>query len=259
MKLNVKLEKVDDELMFKRTSICLGSKSIMTPIKASYCENPISDINEIYKKFSLEKLNNCLSDEQHERRTNSEIKREMTNGLNMCIVDYSSSTIPERKHIEMLADIQYEHSDIVVTPIFSNLLRKKDLVGESLTKTFIELTNQYIEIVETLNHKSIVGVIPSKMPRELLRPIVENYCDKNITSFVLDFDGRSIDNTTWIRHLTRLMNDFDLTEKSFLYSVNANEGKFMKNAVEIPAKDFINSGFGIDILGLNHLQPRMNS
>ncbi|WP_017981078.1 hypothetical protein [Methanocaldococcus villosus] len=40
-----------------------------------------------------------------------------------------------------------------------------------------------------------------------------------------------------------------------LYCVNGSEGKFLKNAEVISAHDFINSGFGIDILGLKHVPP----
>lgn len=260
MKLTVKLENVDDELMFKRMNINISGKEIITPIKASYNANPVSSVNEIYKKFSLNKLNACIANEAYERKTNAEVKREMTSGINFFIVDYDDSVFPERKHIEMLSDIQYEHSDVVITPTFSKMMRQDDIVGEHLAETFVKLTNNYVEIVKSLNHKSIIGMIPLRMPRLFLEQIIKNYHNNDITSFVFDFDGRSVDtNSSWIRNAMRLLNSYDLFDKSLLYSVNANEGKFMKNSVEIPAKDFIGGGFGIDILGLNHIQPRMSS
>ncbi len=55
----------------------------------------------------------------------------------------------------------------------------------------------------------------------------------------------------------RILSSYELIDNNFLYSINANEGKFLKKSVEIPAKDFISMGFGIDILGLNHVRPRM--
>ena len=30
------------------------------------------------------------------------------------------------------------------------------------------------------------------MPRQFLEPIIKNYKSKNITSFIIDFDGRSV-------------------------------------------------------------------
>lgn len=258
MKLNVKLDKIDDELMFKRIVVKGLEREIITPIKASFFGKPISHVNEIYKKFSLEKLDKCTSDENFERKTNREIQHLKTTGANFFIVDYSDLEIPKRKHIEALSDVQYENTDVVITPIFSKITR--ELKEQKLIDTFINLTNQYIETVEALNNRSILGLIPSRMPRQFLNRIVNNYHDKNITSFLVDFDGRSVDtNPSWIRKLMRLFKELDLIEESFLYSINANQGKFLKNATEIVAKDFISSGFGMDILGLNHIPPRMSS
>lgn len=258
MKLNVRLDNIDEELMFKRITFKVGDKRVTTPIKVSHKLNPVSQINEIYKKFDINKLNKCSNDESFERKTNSELKNSMTQGINICMIDYSDLQIPNKMQLEALSDIQYEHSDIVATPIMSKITR--ELVDDKLLDTFTNITDRYIEIVETLNHKSILGVIPQRMPRQFLEPIVKNYHNKGITSFILDFDGRSIDtNTSWVRKLMRLLKEHDLIEESVLYSVNSNEGKFMKNVSEILAKDFVSTGFGVDLLGLNHIPPRMSS
>ncbi|OQX18461.1 MAG: hypothetical protein BWK75_06655 [Candidatus Altiarchaeales archaeon A3] len=260
MKINVKLDNFDEELMFKRFSLNIGGKQVVTPITASHKLNPVSSINEIYKSFDSNKLDNCMKDEGYERKINAEMKRGMTSGLNVCFVDYNDLIIPNDKQIEALSDIQYEHSDIVTTPIMSKIIGSNGPKDEKLLETFTNITNKYIEIVETLNHKGILGVIPSKMPRGFLEQIIKNYKAKNVTSFIIDFDGRAVDtNPSWIRNLFRLLKDNDLLEESFLYSVNANKGKFMKQAKEILAKDFISIGFGMDILGLNHIPPRMSS
>lgn len=258
MKLSIKLDNIDEELMFKRVIFRVGDKEVITPIKVSHRQNPISHINEIYKKFDINKLNRCSTDESFERKTNSELKNSMIQGINICMVDYCDLKIPNKTQLETLSDLQYEHSDIVTTPIMSKITR--ELVDTKLLDTFTDITNRYIEIVETINHKSIMGVIPQRMPRQFLEPIIKNYYDKDVNSFILDFDGRSIEtNTSWVRKLMRLLKEYGLIEDSVLYSVNSNEGKFMKNASEILAKDFVSTGFGVDLLGLNHIPPRMNS
>ena len=102
--------------------------------------------------------------------------------------------MPTNKQIEALSDIQYEHSDIVTTPL-SKITR--ELTEDKLLNSFNAITNKYIEIVETLNHKNIL---------ELFHPGCQdnsrtNYKElqiKNITSFIIDFDGRSVDtNSSW--------------------------------------------------------------
>lgn len=53
MKLNVKLDNFDEELMFKRFNLKIGDRQVITPIKASHKINPVSSINEIYAKGTL--------------------------------------------------------------------------------------------------------------------------------------------------------------------------------------------------------------
>ncbi|MCF2144590.1 MAG: hypothetical protein K9W42_12895 [Candidatus Heimdallarchaeota archaeon] len=259
MKMEVKVEHIDDELLFKRVNIRLGNNNLITPIKASFKGHKVSPVNEIYKEFKLDKLDQCLMDERVERSENQRIRRLLTDSaINTLIISYPNLEIPDEKHIEVLSDIQYENSDLIVTPIWTQMIRK--LPAEELVQTFIQLTNTYIEIVETLNRKTIIGIVPSRIPRQFLEPVLKNYYNNNITSFIIDFDGRSIDtNPSWIRKLLRLMKDYEIMDESFLYAINANKGKFMKNALEILAKDFISLGFGVDVLGLNHIPPRLSS
>jgi len=256
--IKIQLNRLDENLLFKQMSLNVGGKSVVTPIKASYKKNPISEINEIYKKFSFQTLNNCASDESYERAVNSTLANQKTEGVNFLHVDYSDIQIPETQHIEALSDIQYENSDVVITPIWSSIIRKSN--GPDLLEKFMGLTNRYLEIVSSLNHKAVIGTIPSKMPRQFLQAILNNYYGKGVTSFVIDFDGRSImSNPSWIRNLFRIMKDLGILEKTFLYSINSNEGKFMKNTNTILAKDFMSIGFGVDVIGLNHIPPRMST
>ncbi|AKB51120.1 hypothetical protein MSBRW_1867 [Methanosarcina barkeri str. Wiesmoor] len=263
MKININVKNLDSELMFKNLDIRIGNKSFTTPEKASYKENSVSQINEIYKKFSINegrstKLEEILKSESYESKINNEIKRCMNSNINFLFVDYADTKIPDDTYIETLSDIQYVYSDAVITPSFSNIVR--NMTGDELIDTYLEGTNKYLDVVETLNNKCILGNIPFKVPRLNIKDIFENYCNRDITSFVIDFDGKCVETTLpKMRMLMRLMKDYGLLEDSFLYGINSYEGKFAKNAVEIPAKDFISMGYGIDILGMNHIPPRMPS
>ncbi|MDO9538085.1 MAG: hypothetical protein Q7J68_07185 [Thermoplasmata archaeon] len=258
MKLKVKTEKIDDELLIKRMNMSIGDNSIITPFKSTDISIKDSSVNEIYKEISSTLLDSMLSDETQERRINSDIQRKKGKNVNLFIVNYTDLQSPNDKQMETLSDMQYSHSDVVITPSWSKICR--DLTGDALLENYIQATNNFIKVVETLNNKSIVGLISSKLPRQYLEKIIDNYHKQDITSFVIDFDGRSIaTNPTWIRSMMRTLSSLNLIEESFIYSINANEGKFMKIADRILAKDFINLGFGIDGLGLNHIGPRIST
>ncbi|NPA63333.1 MAG: hypothetical protein GXN95_07295 [Methanococci archaeon] len=254
-KLKVHINSIDENLMFRSLDIKVGPKTMAsTPIKVSPPEYPISPINEVYKKFSIDKLEKCNIDTSIETKTNQEIKKCLVaDKLNMVIVDYTSDILPKKEHLEVLMDLQY-NGNVVITPIFSKLV--KTLKEEKLKDTFIKLTNQCIEIANTLNNKTIIGIIPAKMPRQFIDDVIKNYIDNNIIHYIIDLDRRTISaNTSWIRKLFRTIHDNGILNETLLYCVNGGEGKFLKNAEVIPAHDFINSGFGVDVLGLKHVPP----
>ncbi len=257
MKLDVKLEGIDDELLYKRVSLKLGKKKVITPTRT----NPstvVNSINEVYNSFKTTTIDNCLNDNKREARKNNEVKRKLTSGLNFYIISYTSPEIPNDKQIEFLADIQYGHSDVVITPTWSQIVRdSKD--SQKLLAEYRKLTNTFLDVVETLNNKSIIGMISAKLPRIILKPVIDNYVKRNITSFVLDFDGRSIDSgMSWIRNLMRIVKQDTGFEESFLYSLNPSRGRFTKTAKQILAKDFINTAFGMDVVGLYHIPLRVH-
>ena len=100
MKINVKLDHFDEELMFKRFNLKVGENQIITPVKVSHALNPVSTINEIYKKFDLTKINRCMTDEKFERAVNADVKKSMVQGINICLVEYNASEMPNNKQIE---------------------------------------------------------------------------------------------------------------------------------------------------------------
>ncbi len=198
MKIKVKIDNLDSELMYKRMNISIAGKNIITPLKVSNKAVLVSDINEIYKEFSIEKLDRMVNDEHIERQANLDIKNELSDGINIFIPNYTSLEIPNANHVEALSDLQYQHSPAVVTPIWSKIVRS--LKGDELLQTFVDLTARYIDVAETLNDKTIIGIIPSRMPRQFLKDIIKEYYDKNITSYIIDFDGRTIDSNPSWRH-----------------------------------------------------------
>lgn len=249
----------DDELLYKRTKISFKDVEFTTPTKAGYVNCPSGPINEIYKRYDLKKLDKCLDDTNNETRANGELKSQnVANKINFAFLSYSDLKTPDEKHIELMSDLQYEHSDAIITPLWTNIVSDPNITGYELLESLNDLNNKFIEISKTMNNKNIVGVIPSKLPRQLFDKYMDNYIDNDVSHFVLDLDGKFIDsNKSWTRNLLRYFNDNDLFENSFIYAINAYEGRFSKDYNETLAKDYISHGFGVDILGLKHITPKL--
>ncbi|MDD4211610.1 MAG: hypothetical protein PHC46_04425 [Clostridia bacterium] len=258
MKLKVKLKKLDDELLFKTLDLNVGEKNIQTPFKAGQKKTPAGEICEIYKNFTTERLEKIESDNEEEKKLNSLLRAEYSDAINLCFTNCTPQSTITKKHIETMADLSYPYSDILVTPMWSNIIKNE--IGDSVKDKFIKLTNEYIEVLETLNNKSIIGLVPTKIPRQFIDDIIKNYADKGIDHYAINFDGQSIESVpSWFRKLNRTIKEQVSTEKSLLYSINSNEGKFAKKADSISAKDFIGLGYGLDIIGLNHIALKMPS
>lgn len=115
---------------------------------------------------------------------------------------------------------------------------------------------QCIDSVNRLNNKSILGIIPAMIPvSQDVHDLVKFYYDNNITSFVIDYAGRTpkVAKTT-MRELIISLKEFNLIEDSFLYAINMTSGNMMQNAPVVKAVDLLSFGYGFDALGDNHIR-----
>lgn len=259
--MNVKLLDIDDELLYKKMKIKYGDFEVTTPTKAGYSGKPIGFFNEILKNYDSKKLDRCLENEIFERRANTEVERlKFKKAMNFFFMRYADKKLPTSDQMELLSDIQYVNSEIVVTPLWSEIINDQKNANPDLINVINKLNNEYIEFIKTMNNKEIIGVINSKLPRQMLEPLIENYLNNDVTSFILDNDGKGIDsNKSWIRRLLRLFKQYDLVESSFLYSINSYAGRFSKDMNETLAKDYMGHAYGVDIVGLNHKSPNLSS
>ena len=95
MKFSVKLNNIDENLLFKQYSLRFGTESaILTPTRSSRKSTNLSKINEIYRKYDHEKLDKILKDESLERKENNSFNNEHSQDKNFFFVDFSDLIIP---------------------------------------------------------------------------------------------------------------------------------------------------------------------
>ncbi len=256
MRLKARQTALDDRLPFRMLDVRLGDDSLATPLKASDARSGAGPLTELHKRLTIAQIDALRADEWQERKVNSDIRRRRGPQHNFFFIELDDAVVPSGPQLEALLDLQYEHSDVAVLPILSKVVKAR--TGDDLIATFTGLIDSSIGIIQTLNDKSILGMVPSRMPRQYLDAVMRAYFRHGVTSFAVDFDGRSaVNNPSWVRHLMRLISKEGIWDECLLYSINSGEGKFLRNAERILAQDFIGTGFGLDVLGLNHIPPRM--
>ncbi|MDR2944508.1 MAG: hypothetical protein LBU81_05435 [Methanosarcinales archaeon] len=266
--ITTKTEFIDDDLYYKERILKLGDYSIKTPYNASDDKNYHSPINEIYKNFDLNTLTELCSDFNSELRLNKEIdSKKIIDGLNFPFFKYVDDQIPQEKHIELLADLALK-CDVITTPLWTlpSVKDEKKMSAEEKMKR----ETHYVDLILKSNHifferisqskenKTIIGTIPFKVSRKNIDKIFDMYQNMGIDSFIIDCNGSSlITADTWLTNSMIIIDKLQ-NGKGFTYSINSYEGRFSKGNKETPAKDYIGHGAGVDILGLNHIPPKLS-
>ncbi|MDK2891415.1 MAG: hypothetical protein PWR21_2047 [Methanoculleus sp.] len=259
MKISVGVRDADEELLLKHREITLAGKRVETPTKSINKALAAEGFNEIFKNIDLKKIHKIKSDASEEQKFNKGILSSCSNeSLNFAFISYSDEKIPNSEDMEVIADVQYAYSDAAIVPLCPRIISKN--TGENLFCKFTDFVQEYLRIAETLNNKSVLGLIPTKLPRQYVPRVLDIYYTHDITSFVLDSDGSALySNLSWLKSLQRKLYDLDILEEGFLYNINSGEGKFLKNADTVLAKDFIAITMGIDVIGTNHIPPPVST
>ncbi len=259
MKIRVGVKDADEELLLKRREISLAGKSVETPTKSLNKALAAEGFNEIFKSIDLTKIHKIKEDVSEEQKLNKDILSKCSNEtINFVFVSYDSEEVPTNEDMEVIVDVQYAYSDAAILPLCPKIIKTN--TGEKLFSELSRFVQEYLRIVETLNNKSVLGLIPAKLPRQYVPRILDLYHTYDITSFVLDSGGAALySNLSWLKSLQRKLYDLDILEEGFLYNINSGEGKFLKNANTVLAKDFIAITMGIDVIGTNHIRPPVST
>ncbi len=255
MKITIRHGPIDETLAIRSMDLDYGDIKIRTPIKTTSVNIPLNTINESFSRYTSDKLSNITRDSKLEKRANYELKVKTSNKLNFAFSEYTDETIPDEKLIYTMSDLQYSHSDVATTPLWSGIIKSQK--ADDLKDTLIRLNSTFIDAIESRDNKTIFGVIPWQLPRGYLLEYIGSLVNRDVTSFVVNFNNSAIDsNPSWLIQLFRTVKGYSLLDRSMFYALNANEGKFSKKTNIIPAKDFFCCGFDFDVLGLNHTPLR---
>lgn len=264
--LDIETLNQDGESLFRSQRIRFGGKELVTPVKAlnpskfraeARFDGSVVDFNEIYKQITSDKIEALHKDpREHDRfcRTMENLrKRHHTDGgLDVCMVRFSSKgpgPFPRKNEIGFLTDVSHSFSDIVPMPMIECRID-----GSNFGK-YLECMQACYDTIEELNGKPIMGVLPT-VPREMYPKLLEFYLERQVSAFCFDFEG-STPSILKLRPILRHLNSKKILDSVLVYGINAKPGHALKNSSVIPAKDFISYGFGLDILGENHVPPRI--
>ncbi|MDR3282433.1 MAG: hypothetical protein LBS92_02340 [Candidatus Methanoplasma sp.] len=241
----------DDDICTRKSTVKVGTSGdtfFETPIRSgSRSVKRKSAIFEIYRKIYPATIHKCLNSTDYNTKYCGGLERQLSFGdFNTLIMEYNGKEIPTGPMIAQLADLQYTHTDAIVTPSWYSIVGN---TGSSKAERYIELSDKYCEAAMFRNSKPILASIPQSLPPGDIDRVVKFYMDKDITSFIVDSGSRTPNKGTWLRTLLRAVSAYNVEDESLLYSVNAFQGISQKSTKHTEAKDFLGFNVGFDILG----------
>jgi len=259
---------VADDLFLKKQTVNIEGKIFQTPIKTIdasklHSNIPIADkvkgLNEICKFFDERRLGGYVTGAKDEYLINMELDRKIrkTNPeeVTLCFVGYESIKFPDEKGIDFLMNLAHEFSEATPLPIMPKLFKNDERDSDVKLNDYKDFMKKCIDSINRLNNKPILGVIPEVIPFSHVAELVDFYYDNNIESFVYDFKGKvSAGMRTKIREMMIAIKNHGSLEKTFLYSINVNNGKMIKGAPIVRARDILTFGLGFDALGDQHIR-----
>lgn len=271
VKVRVSKEKIDDDIYIKSEKLRVNNKTINTPIKSfdmtklrtdTQISEEVKGVNEIFKVFSIDKIKEYQSGSKDETKVHKNIKtsfnKTLETDLNFCFIRLDDEKIPSEDEINFITNIGYHYSDATPLPL-SNAFFKE---GVDAFETFDKYTNFMSDCIDSINrwnNKPILGIIPSRMPSNFVKHLVNFYHEKDITSFAFDFDGRVYSGlVSHMRELMIAINELDISKESFTYSCNTAIGKPSKGSNITKANDVLVYSYGFDVMGDNHIPMKLN-
>ena len=280
-KIDISDFKKGDDILYKSMKIKTHGKKALAPVKAidlskikskfeinreefgvNEIHREVYEVDQIYKSgdrqgqvriSSIKSMNEDIElQEAFESTLNFRKNKSRSKDITMCFLDYRGNHYPGKDEIEFIADMSYHYSDLIPFPI---IYMTKNIKNPSDFNQYLNFLKQYYEILNTLNEKPIIGIIP-KIGRTYLDPLFDFYHGNDINAFYFDFECRQpIKLHPNIRKFFRKLNDEDMLEKCFLHSTNIYSGRFRLSDYAINAKDILSFGLGFDSMGRNMRKP----
>ena len=266
VKVKVSKQVFDDDVYIRSEKLKINNKSIQTPMKsftlntlrkAVKLNDEVKKVNEIFKKFSKESLQDYVSGKrditQLHKKINTDFKKISSDELNFCFTYLDYTKFPEAKEIDMLTNVSYIYSDATPLPLVHNLFKPNQDAEKSYDK-FTDFMIECIDSINRLNNKPIIGVIPSSMPPSYVESLINFYHDRDITSFAFDFENKThVGLTDHLREMMIAIIKLDILNESFTYSCNTQRGKASRGSDITKANDILVYNYGFDIVGDSHM------
>ena len=244
-----------------------SDKSVTTPTKTIPLDKlklkqPLNEkalqINEIFRRFNADSIKKNNEDGHKygelESWFKTQKKKAKEDTVTISFVDFDEPRLPTEEEIEFMTDLSYCYSDITPIPTINQMNQKKVSIAFD---DYLKYLKRGIGVIERLNKKPIMGVIPKIAPKNI-NALIGFYKDRGINSFAFDFGGSNpISQSSKLFKVIKALKKLKILETSYVHGHNV--GVRVNKATDvIPARDILGFGIGLSSLGEKRVPFRPN-
>jgi hypothetical protein len=165
--------------------------------------------------------------------------------------DYFETTFPSDAELQYLTRIEHSYSDIVLPPLVSRFTDSMN--AKSGFDRYLEFLKRSLEIIDTFNHKPVMGVIPLRTPFVRISDLVEFYTNRGITAFCLDFAANKPDTARQsIEQVLFSLAEAGQLDSAYIHALNVSPGRPRSRTKAATCYNILSFGYGVDSFGDLH-------
>ncbi len=280
---------VSEDSAFRHGHFTINGKTVEVPLQAldakKYHESKINlndlkiDVAEVYRTYNKDRL--AIFKKFPAIATKEENNLDLwkhkigKDSIKFLFIRFEGKEYPSNEEARYLVNLSYSFSDATPIPAFPDVFKEKIsrtnrkgqtvidtkiVVSDEKLKKHFDFLKKYIETLNILNYKDILGIIPVDIGVSNITKLIAFYYDNGINNFYLDLNGRGFDRLIDTALMYGILSEIKRLgleyQKTFFYSLNGSPGRFQKGAAIIGSKDIITGGVGLDSVGRMHIRAR---
>jgi hypothetical protein len=209
---------------------------------------------EAYSRLSRTGTKARISDKSeelaHTYRLNA-LRSVVVNQPFILFQDYFETSFPSEAELEYITRTEHSYSDFVLPPLVSRFTDSMN--AKAGFEHYVEFLKGAMQLIDTFNHKPVMGVIPLRTPFTRIGDLVEFYVDRGVTALCLDFAANKPD--TALQSVEQVL--FSLAERgvldsTYVHAINVSPGRPRTQTNVATCHNILSFGYGMDSFGDIH-------
>lgn len=209
---------------------------------------------EAYSRLTRVGTRARISDKSEELRHTHRLNasRNSAGGKPLILLqDYVERTYPSEPELEYITRVEHAYSDLVLPPLVSGTTDSMN--AKSGFDRYLDFLKRAMQIIDTFNHKPVMGVVPLRTPFTRISDLVEFYVNAGVTALCLDFAANRPDTARQsVEQVLFTLAERGSLDSTYIHAANVSPGRPRSHTESAACHNILSLGYGMDSFGDLH-------